>query len=366
MRTFGPSSVGLALIARDEEETLPTLLGSIEGAFDQVVLLDTGSVDATRSVFEEWGRAEAGRWPGFRYDLGRFAWRDDFAAARNAADALLRTAWWVWADADDEILGAGNLRRLAAKAPSDVVGFVAGCDYLQAASGRTLGYVSRIRMVRGGRAYWRDRLHEEWVVDGRLVEIPVAIAEWRTQKSLARRTAGSSRNLRVAQKWLEDEPDSPKALQYAGKGAAVQGNHEDAVGYFRRLLGLSGVWEEERAHVQRQLAISLMALGRWEEAEQCADAARAALPSWPDSYLTLAEVCLHRGDDAGAIEHARKALELGPPGSPLPHLPLDYVLHPRLLIATALRNMGHHEQAAAAGQDAIQAMFGEPAVGSRA
>jgi hypothetical protein len=38
-------TVGLAVVARDEEDNLPYLLASVEGAFDQIVLVDTGSED---------------------------------------------------------------------------------------------------------------------------------------------------------------------------------------------------------------------------------------------------------------------------------------------------------------------------------
>jgi hypothetical protein len=36
-------TVGLAIVARDEADNLPGLLDSVQGAFDQVVLCDTGS-----------------------------------------------------------------------------------------------------------------------------------------------------------------------------------------------------------------------------------------------------------------------------------------------------------------------------------
>ena len=52
-------SVGLAIIARDEAANLPWLLDSVRGAFDQVVLCDTGSTDATVEIFEQWARAHA-------------------------------------------------------------------------------------------------------------------------------------------------------------------------------------------------------------------------------------------------------------------------------------------------------------------
>jgi glycosyltransferase involved in cell wall biosynthesis len=72
------------LIVKDEEHSLPRVLASIRGAFDRVVLVDTGSTDGTVAVFEEWALAER-----CSYEIGRFEWRDDFAAARRHADALL-------------------------------------------------------------------------------------------------------------------------------------------------------------------------------------------------------------------------------------------------------------------------------------
>ena len=43
-------TVSLAMIVRNEEETLPRLLASVAGAFDEIVIVDTGSTDATRRI----------------------------------------------------------------------------------------------------------------------------------------------------------------------------------------------------------------------------------------------------------------------------------------------------------------------------
>ena len=62
MDTRAPSpTLGLALIVRNEEEALPRLLESIEGVFDRIVLVDTGSTDATKKVFTEWALRERKR-----------------------------------------------------------------------------------------------------------------------------------------------------------------------------------------------------------------------------------------------------------------------------------------------------------------
>jgi hypothetical protein len=95
-------TLGLALIAKNEESTLPHLLASTDGAFDQIALLDTGSTDRTVEVFEKWAKTQSNT----NCRVGHFEWRDDFAAARNAADELLDTDWLCTADCDDEIIGA--------------------------------------------------------------------------------------------------------------------------------------------------------------------------------------------------------------------------------------------------------------------
>lgn len=79
---------------------LTATLATIEGAFDQVVLVDTGSEDRTVDVFTAW--AEAEQLPmGFKIES--FEWCDDFGAAREFADSLLATDWLANADASDEI-----------------------------------------------------------------------------------------------------------------------------------------------------------------------------------------------------------------------------------------------------------------------
>src|SRR5689334_8479307 len=105
-------TIGLALIAKNEEATLPRLLASVEGAFDQVVLCDTGSTDRTVKVFGDWCKRQTG----VRWRVVRHKWTDDFAAARNKSYKSLTSDWCCWADCDDEIIGANRLREAARSA----------------------------------------------------------------------------------------------------------------------------------------------------------------------------------------------------------------------------------------------------------
>jgi glycosyltransferase involved in cell wall biosynthesis len=164
-------TVGLALIARNEEQTLPRLLDSCETAFDQIVLLDTGSTDGTVARFQEWAASQAGT----RCDVGHFEWIDDFAAARQAAFGLLETDWWCWADCDDVLSGATSLRELARSAGPSVLGFNARYDYAPTEFAR------HIRLARAGAVRWHGEIHEVLMVisrTGRLDDAPDRIVRW--------------------------------------------------------------------------------------------------------------------------------------------------------------------------------------------
>jgi hypothetical protein len=81
-----------ALIVRDEERMLSDCLESLKGVADEIVVVDTGSRDRTREVAHAAG-----------VRLHEFAWRDDFAAARNEAVSRCRGDWILYIDADERV-----------------------------------------------------------------------------------------------------------------------------------------------------------------------------------------------------------------------------------------------------------------------
>lgn len=347
-------TVGLAIIARDEADNLPRLLASIEGAFNRVVLLDTGSTDDTTKVFLTW----AGQQAGMTYSVDSFDWVDDFAAARNAADRLLMwgtqnpsettlsgkpfVEWTCWADCDDTIVGAQGLRNIVAQVGPQVAALIFDYDYARHPhTGECICTLRRERLVRAGAGHWVGRVHEAQIVNGGQTLVPVEHGYWQHHKQAVPEAAGSSnaRNLRILRRWVKDEPENPRVLAYVGTELALSGDParvRRAVGYFKRYLKLKSAWDDERAQVCRKLAVALILMERFDEAERYALQALVLSPAWPDSYLTLGEVALAREQPQKALIHARRALEVGPPsGSMLILNPLDYTVHPYRLIAGA-------------------------------
>src|SRR5437867_1951318 len=99
-------TLSVCMIVRDAERSLAAALQSARPFVDEMVVVDTGSVDATRRIAEEHGAR-----------LFDFAWCDDFSAARNYSLDQATGDWIFWMDADDVLPpeGGRELRQAIAK-----------------------------------------------------------------------------------------------------------------------------------------------------------------------------------------------------------------------------------------------------------
>lgn len=86
-------SIGVAMIVRDGEKTLQRALDSVYSRVDQIVVVDTGSLDRTAIIASRIGA-----------ELYFALWKNDFSFARNIALKAMRTDWILQLDADEELI----------------------------------------------------------------------------------------------------------------------------------------------------------------------------------------------------------------------------------------------------------------------
>jgi len=94
--------VSLCMIVKDEEASLATCLGSVKDLVDEIVVVDTGSTDATAA---QAARLGARVFP--------FQWVDSFAAARNESLCHAQGDWVFWLDADESLDQTNRLKMRA-------------------------------------------------------------------------------------------------------------------------------------------------------------------------------------------------------------------------------------------------------------
>lgn len=83
-------TVSLVMIVKNEERCLSRCLESAKPLVDEIVIVDTGSTDASADIARSFGAR-----------VLRFEWRDDFSAARNFGIDHSTSDWILSLDADE-------------------------------------------------------------------------------------------------------------------------------------------------------------------------------------------------------------------------------------------------------------------------
>ena len=158
----GTPLLSACLIVKNEEERLPDCLLSLRGLADEVVVVDTGSSDATRAIALAAGCR-----------LIEIPWEDDFAQARNASLEAATGEWALVIDADERAhcTSPGELRTLLSRPHGDAYRLRIRSDLFGGDQGTAVSEHRLERLFRRSRFRFFGRLHEqiESVVDGQSV-----------------------------------------------------------------------------------------------------------------------------------------------------------------------------------------------------
>lgn len=154
-------TISLCMIVKNEEDTLPRCLESVQGIVDEIVIVDTGSDDRTKEV--------ASRFTTRIYD---FEWIRDFSAARNYSFDQAAQQYCMWLDADDILLPDDARKLLRLKETMDPAIDAVTMVYSAAVDddGTVLDSVRRNRLLKRSRQFrWKGVVHEDIPVSDALV-----------------------------------------------------------------------------------------------------------------------------------------------------------------------------------------------------
>lgn len=343
-------AVTFALIVRDEEHNLPRCLESIQGAVDEIVVVDTGSHDATRDV--------ARRHTDQVYE---FTWVDDFSAARQFAFDQASGDWVGWVDADDVVRGGEHIRRLVAEAPDDLGAIYWPYQVAWDAYGHPTCQYWRERLVRNDGSYrWQGRVHEVLTTRlawGTLHSDEVVVEHHPPDGGLDH----NRRNLEILEAEYAANPDNPSArlLFYLAREYADCGQRGRALETYAEHLARCN-WEDER--YQALLHVAAIHL-EMDESEQAIDTLLQALkvcPHWPDAYFALARVYYYRRDWHKVIHWTQMGRGMPRPQTLLFTNPMDYLFNWMIYYTNALYHLGEADDALRWTRHALQICPGDP------
>jgi len=306
--------LSLIMIVRDCARTLPACLESIRPWVDEMIVVDTGSVDETERIVES-----------FEGKLFHFPWCDDFSAARNESLRHATGESVFWMDADDTIpLECGRGLRSLVYSPIDpsVLGFVVKvhCPVSAEHGGGVpqMTIVDHVKLFRNRPELRFDRrIHEQVLgpmrrLGGQVVPTNLYVVHSGADQSPAGQRRKCERDLRILKLELAEQPDHTFTLFNLGMTCSqladvCEGSPDlwlaEAADYLRRSIRHAA---PQDSHVRKAFALLVsveMRRGNHEKALEACRQGRALLPC-------DVELCFFEGrllHEMGRLEEAWSA-----------------------------------------------------------
>ncbi|MBQ8927721.1 MAG: glycosyltransferase [Oscillospiraceae bacterium] len=240
------ATISLCMIVRDEEPVLARCLQSVRDAVDEIILVDTGSVDRTVEVAMQ-----------FTDKVHTFPWVDDFAAARNFAFSKASMDYQMWLDADDVIAPEDCRALLALK--QDLTADVVMLPYHVSfdASGRPTFSYERERLFRRACGFtWEGAVHETITPRGVILHASPAVCHKKEHVN------DPNRNLRILERLRTGRSLTPREQFYYARELFYHDRCEEALTAFREFLQAPDGWYEDRISACLTAARCCRKLGR--------------------------------------------------------------------------------------------------------
>lgn len=308
--------ISACLIVRDDAETLAASLEDIRPHVDEIVVVDTGSIDASPQIAKRY----ADKWELF---LGcndpATELIEDFSLARNRALELATGEIHWWQDGDDRISGAEHIRSLAAGMGPEALVLVA-YDYSFDPNGRPTCVHWRESLVKP-RDKWRWSIPVHEVLTPQFptpAAEPTHLVKRIHRKHLSKKTPDPERNLRILKKYVAKVGEGDvRAWYYLGVEYSIRGDIGNALRVLKRYVELAG-WADEKCLALLEIARIYQRVGDYSQAIEWAQRAMIT-KSWPEPYWTIVE-CFYALAAQGIDEetNCRRAMHFAEVGMMLP------------------------------------------------
>ena len=242
--------ISLTLIVKNEEKVLERCINSLNGCYDELIIVDTGSTDDTINIAKK-----------LNARVKHFKWIDDFAAARNYALSFATGDWIMWCDADD-VLEENQAKRFREIVHShdndDIMGI--NFPYIYSHESTGTGEIPNFKyhrlriMKKESNPKWVGRIHEYNKITGKTINCDeVNFHHYRDE---GKGTQNTARNLRILKKVVNDcsLEERPRHLFYYGKECIYNKLYDEAIKSFEEYIPLSN-WLPEKHRAMYELAV---------------------------------------------------------------------------------------------------------------
>jgi glycosyltransferase involved in cell wall biosynthesis len=290
-------SVTIGVIVRDEERTIARCLSSLQGAADEIVVIDCESVDRTVEI--------AASFP--NVTIVPTLWNEDFSALRNEGMKHMTGDWVLWVDADehlhpDDLDAIREVAGLYNDMDPVAVLYIWQINGIGKAVHHEFSQTRMFPLQRGLK--YHGRIHEQVgpedadLYSGVSFRKPVRIRLFHDgyEPEIVRSKDKIKRNLSLLEQMVAEEPENPGWWTYYGRESLAAGLIDQA---------LHGLAEAERTAQDKPAFARLLDVymlnakirihrKEWDLAEEACRKALARHPDFPDAKFYYATIQMNR------------------------------------------------------------------------
>ena len=336
-------TVACCVIAKNEENNVKQWFESIDGCFDQIHFVDTGSTDNTVEIAKSLGCT-----------VHHFDWVDDFSAARNYAFSKATTDFIFWMDLDDVLSSKKDFCHFRDNTMNVADYWLATYHYSLDASGNPNCSFARERVIRRSKGLkWTYFIHEGILPQSNDGECRMQfIPEWsilhkRTEDDLKK---DKSRNLHIFEKHLNNLDGRMRF--YYGKELFESGKHLEAYAQLKMSIDERKLEGHDLILAYQYGAFSAIQLNNSDAAIDMGMSGIKLDPNRAEYYVIIGDAHIKAGRLAQAIPFfnaARSCTNYIPPGArmtgPIFNMADAYGSYPTNQLARIYANLGDIQNA---------------------
>lgn len=224
--------LSLCMIVKNEEENIERCLKFAKKIVDEIVIVDTGSVDATKNICLN-----------YTDKIYDFVWNDDFAAARNFSVSKASNDWILILDADEEVIDFNKdtiIKFIRNKNNDKLVGRIKRINFMDNNKG-VKKYNERVNRIFNKNYFcYNGTVHEQIVSksgkDYSTELIDISAEHEGYLKGAMSKKDKLKRNINLLNKEIEKNSNDPYLFFQLGKSYYMLRDFEKACNYFEKSL----------------------------------------------------------------------------------------------------------------------------------
>ncbi len=340
--------LSLCMIVRDEQEMLPRCLASVADAVDEMVIVDTGSTDATVEIARSFGAR-----------VLFHEWTGSFAQARNVSFDAAEGDWLLCLDADEVLVeeDAPLLRALTGRTWREAF-YLSETNYTGDLEDGTAVTHNALRVFRNRPEYrFEGRLHEQIAhclpgyLPERVEASGVRIEHYGYLGAVRDSREKSRRNIELLRLQQAESPPTPFLHYNLGSEYAAANEAQAALAEFERAWKLLQSLPDRDSYqfapaLMSRMVKALRACGRPTDAIARAEEGLLRFQGFTDLVLEQAIAAIALEQNERAIELLERCIEMGDAPRRYTATQGSGSYLPRLKLAELRQAAGDHEEAA--------------------